>query len=65
MGLDHSVGHPVLAGLLTVSERGSARPGMRGTINQSNFSLPSLLLSLLGAIILLAIVDFIRRSTVR
>jgi uncharacterized membrane protein YeaQ/YmgE (transglycosylase-associated protein family) len=36
-----------------------------GTINQSNFSLPSLLLSLLGAIILLAIVDFIRRSTVR
>jgi uncharacterized membrane protein YeaQ/YmgE (transglycosylase-associated protein family) len=36
-----------------------------GTINQGNFSLPSLLLSLLGAIILLAIVDFIRRSTVR
>ena len=36
-----------------------------GTINQSNFSLPSLLLSLLGAIILLAIVDFIRRGTVQ
>jgi uncharacterized membrane protein YeaQ/YmgE (transglycosylase-associated protein family) len=36
-----------------------------GTINQRNFSLPALLLSLLGAIILLAMVDFIRRSTVR
>ena len=36
-----------------------------GTINQSNFSLPSLLLSLLGAIILLAMVDFIHRGTVR
>lgn len=36
-----------------------------GTINQSNFSLPSLLLSLLGAIILLAIVNLVRRGTVR
>jgi uncharacterized membrane protein YeaQ/YmgE (transglycosylase-associated protein family) len=36
-----------------------------GTINQSNFSLPSLLLSLLGAVILLAIVNLIRRGTVR
>ena len=35
------------------------------TINQSNFSLPSLLISLLGAIILLAIVNFFRRGTVR
>ena len=36
-----------------------------GTINQSNFSLPSLLLSLLGAIILLAVVNLVRRGTVR
>lgn len=35
-----------------------------GTINQSNFSLPSLLLSLGGAIILLAIVNLFRRGTV-
>ena len=36
-----------------------------GTINQSNFSLPALLISLLGAIILLAIVNLFRRGTVR
>ena len=36
-----------------------------GTINQNNFSLPSLLVSLLGAIILLAIVNLFRRGTVR
>ena len=36
-----------------------------GTINQSNFSLPALLVSLLGAIILLAIVNLFRRGTVR
>ena len=36
-----------------------------GTINQSNFSLSSLLVSLLGAIILLAIVNLFRRGTVR
>jgi uncharacterized membrane protein YeaQ/YmgE (transglycosylase-associated protein family) len=36
-----------------------------GTINQSNFSFPALLISLLGAIILLAIVNFFRRGTVR
>ena len=36
-----------------------------GTINQSNFSLPSLLLSLLGAVILLAIVNLFRRGTAR
>jgi uncharacterized membrane protein YeaQ/YmgE (transglycosylase-associated protein family) len=36
-----------------------------GTINQSNFSLPSLFLSLLGAVILLAVVNLVRRGTVR
>lgn len=35
------------------------------TINQSNFSLPSLLVSLLGAAILLAIVNLIRRRAPR
>jgi uncharacterized membrane protein YeaQ/YmgE (transglycosylase-associated protein family) len=35
-----------------------------GAINQSNFSLPSLLVSLLEAIILLAIVSLFRRGTV-
>ena len=36
-----------------------------GTINQNNFSLSALLVSLLGAIILLAIVNLVRRGTVR
>lgn len=36
-----------------------------GTINQSDFSLGSLLVSLLGAIILLAIVNLFRRGTPR
>jgi uncharacterized membrane protein YeaQ/YmgE (transglycosylase-associated protein family) len=36
-----------------------------GTINQDNFSLPSLLVSLVGAIVLLAIVNLIRRGTAR
>jgi uncharacterized membrane protein YeaQ/YmgE (transglycosylase-associated protein family) len=36
-----------------------------GTINSGNFSLPALLVSLLGAIILLAIVNLFRRGTVR
>jgi uncharacterized membrane protein YeaQ/YmgE (transglycosylase-associated protein family) len=36
-----------------------------GTINQGNFSLPGLLVSLLGAIILLAIVNLFRRGRVR
>ncbi len=36
-----------------------------GTINQNNFSLPGLLVSLLGAIILLAIVNVVRRGAVR
>jgi len=35
------------------------------TINQNNFSLPSLLVSLLGAVILLGIVNLFRRGTVR
>ena len=35
------------------------------TINSGNFSLPALLVSLLGAIILLAIVNLFRRGSVR
>ena len=33
-----------------------------GTINQNNFSLPALMVSLLGAIILLAIVSLVQRG---
>jgi uncharacterized membrane protein YeaQ/YmgE (transglycosylase-associated protein family) len=36
-----------------------------GSINQGDFSLPSLLISLLGAVILLAVVNLFRRGTVR
>jgi uncharacterized membrane protein YeaQ/YmgE (transglycosylase-associated protein family) len=36
-----------------------------GTINLGNFSLPPMLLSLLGALILLTIVNLFRRGTVR
>lgn len=36
-----------------------------GTINQDNFSIGSLLVSFLGAIILLAIVNFFRRGSAR
>lgn len=36
-----------------------------GTINQSDFSLPSLLVSLGGAIVLLAIVNLFRRGALR
>jgi uncharacterized membrane protein YeaQ/YmgE (transglycosylase-associated protein family) len=36
-----------------------------GTINQRDFSLPVLFISLLGAVILLAIVNLVRRGTVR
>jgi uncharacterized membrane protein YeaQ/YmgE (transglycosylase-associated protein family) len=36
-----------------------------GTINQNDFSLGSLLVSLLGAVILLAIVNLFRRGTPR
>jgi uncharacterized membrane protein YeaQ/YmgE (transglycosylase-associated protein family) len=36
-----------------------------GTINSGNFSLGGLLISLLGAVILLAVVNLFRRGTVR
>jgi len=36
-----------------------------GTINQGNFSLTSLVVSFLGALILLAVVDLFRRGAVR
>ena len=36
-----------------------------GTINQDSLSVPSLAVSLLGAVILLAIVNLVRRGTVR
>lgn len=36
-----------------------------GTINQSNFSLPALLVSLVGAVLLLAIVNLVRRGRTR
>ncbi len=36
-----------------------------GSINSGNFSLPAMLISLLGAIILLAVVNLFRRGTVR
>jgi uncharacterized membrane protein YeaQ/YmgE (transglycosylase-associated protein family) len=35
------------------------------TINQANFSLPALMVSLMGAIILLAAVGFLRRLSIR
>ena len=36
-----------------------------GTINQANFSLPALLVSLMGAVILLAAISFVRRLSFR
>lgn len=36
-----------------------------GTINQDNFSLPALMVSFFGAVILLAIVNLFRRRSVR
>lgn len=36
-----------------------------GTINQNNFSLPALVVSFVGAAILLAIVNLVRRGTTR
>jgi len=36
-----------------------------GTINQNNFSLPALIVSFIGAVILLAIVNLVRRGTAR
>jgi uncharacterized membrane protein YeaQ/YmgE (transglycosylase-associated protein family) len=49
----------LLAGVLLVPLFGV------GTINQNNFSLPALLVSLLGSIILLAGVNLLRRGAVR
>ncbi len=48
-----------LGGLLLAPLFGS------GTINQNDFSISGLLISLLGAVILLAIVNMFRRGTVR
>jgi uncharacterized membrane protein YeaQ/YmgE (transglycosylase-associated protein family) len=36
-----------------------------GTINQTNFSLSALLVSFVGAVILLAIINLFRRGSVR
>lgn len=36
-----------------------------GTINQNNFSMPSMFVSFVGAVILLAIVNLIRRGSAR
>lgn len=36
-----------------------------GTINQSNFSLPGLLISFVGAVILLGVVNLFRKGAVR
>jgi uncharacterized membrane protein YeaQ/YmgE (transglycosylase-associated protein family) len=36
-----------------------------GTINAADFSLPALIVSLLGAVILLAVVNLFRRGSVR
>ncbi len=36
-----------------------------GTINEGNFSIPALLVSLLGAVLLLAVVKLFRRGTAR
>ena len=49
----------ILGGLLLAPLFGT------GTINQGDFSLSSLLVSLLGAVILLAIVNLVRRGSVR
>jgi uncharacterized membrane protein YeaQ/YmgE (transglycosylase-associated protein family) len=49
----------LLAGLVLTPLFGS------GTINQGDFSLSGLLISLLGAVILLAIVNLFQRGTVR
>jgi len=48
-----------LAGLLLTPLFGT------GTVNQGDFSLPGLLVSLLGAVILLGIVNLFRRGSVR
>jgi len=49
----------LLAGLLLAPMLGT------GTLTQGDFSLPSLLVSLLGAVVLLAIVNLFRRRAIR
>lgn len=49
----------ILGGLLLAPLLGG------GSITSGNFSLPNLLISLLGAIVLLAIVNLVRRGRVR
>lgn len=49
----------IIAGFLLAPAFGST------TINQNNFSAASLLISLLGSVILLAVVNLFRRSAVR
>jgi uncharacterized membrane protein YeaQ/YmgE (transglycosylase-associated protein family) len=36
-----------------------------GTINQDNFSLPALIVSFIGAVVLLAVVNLVRRGAAR
>lgn len=36
-----------------------------GTINQDNFSLPALIVSFIGAVVLLGLVNLVRRGTTR
>ena len=57
----------VIVGIVGSALAGWLLTPMLGTssINQSNFSLPGLFISFLGAVILLAIVNLIRRGAVR
>lgn len=62
-------GHQGLLLNIVVGVVGSAIGGLLlapyfggGTINQGDFSLPSLIVSLLGSVILLAVVNFFRRN---
>jgi uncharacterized membrane protein YeaQ/YmgE (transglycosylase-associated protein family) len=53
----------LLAGWLITPLLTGGTPG--GTINQNDFSISGLLMSLLGAVILLAIVNLFRRRRIR
>jgi uncharacterized membrane protein YeaQ/YmgE (transglycosylase-associated protein family) len=53
----------LLAGWLITPLLTGGEPG--GTINQNDFSISGLLMSLLGAVILLAIVNLFRRRRIR
>lgn len=57
----------VIVGVLGAFLAGVVLTPMLGiaTINQNNFSLPALLVSLMGAIILLAVVNLFRRGGMR